>query len=60
MGLVGVAIKAYESLTGNTVPIQLPQDTWPDTWLHHDWVSVVMFAALAYSLYYFARKPLKK
>ncbi len=56
MGLVGVAIKAYESLSGKTLPIQLPQDTW----MHHDWVSVVMFAALAYSLYYFARKPLKK
>ena len=26
--------------------------------LHNDWVSVVMFALLAYSLYYFARKPL--
>ena len=56
MGLLGVAIKAYESLSGKTLPIQLPQDTW----LQHDWVSVVMFAALAYSLYYFARKPLKK
>ncbi len=26
--------------------------------MHHDWVSVVMFAVLAFSLYYFARKPL--
>jgi len=26
--------------------------------LYHDWVGVLMFAALAYSLYYFARKPL--
>jgi hypothetical protein len=26
--------------------------------LHHDWVSVLMFALLAFSLYYFARKPL--
>jgi hypothetical protein len=26
--------------------------------LNHDWVSVVMFALLAFSLYYFARKPL--
>ena len=56
MGLVGVAIKAYESLTGREVPIQLPEHTW----LHHDWVSVAMFAALAYSLYYFARKPMPK
>jgi len=28
--------------------------------LQHDWISVMAFAALAYSLYYFARKPLKK
>jgi uncharacterized oligopeptide transporter (OPT) family protein len=27
---------------------------------HHDWVSVLMFALLAASLYYFARKPLKQ
>jgi len=55
VGLIGVAIKAYESLSGNTVPIG-----WPHTFLYHDWVSVVMFAALAFSLYHFARKPLKK
>jgi hypothetical protein len=28
--------------------------------LSHDWVSVLMFALLAGSLYYFARKPLAK
>jgi len=28
--------------------------------LHQDWVSVVMFALLAFSLYYFARKPLSQ
>ena len=28
--------------------------------LQHDWISVIAFALLAYSLYYFARKPLKK
>ena len=26
--------------------------------LYRDWVGVVMFALLAFSLYYFARKPL--
>jgi putative OPT family oligopeptide transporter len=56
IGLIGVAIKAYESLTGNHVPIQFPEGNF----LHHDWVSVLMFAALAFSLYYFARKPMKK
>jgi hypothetical protein len=55
VGLIGVAIKAYESLTGNTVPIQFPETNF----LHHDLVSVLMFAALAFSLYYFARKPMK-
>jgi putative OPT family oligopeptide transporter len=33
---------------------------WPHTFLYNSWVSVVAFALLAYSLYYFARKPLKK
>jgi len=33
VGLIGVAIKAYESLSGNTVPIG-----WPHTFLYHDWV----------------------
>lgn len=28
--------------------------------LQHDWISVVAFAALAYALYYFARKPMEK
>jgi putative OPT family oligopeptide transporter len=55
VGLGGVAIKAYESLSGNTVPIQLPH-----TFLDHDWISVLMFAVLAFSLYYFARKPMHK
>ena len=27
--------------------------------LYKDWVSVICFAALAFSLYYFARKPLE-
>jgi putative OPT family oligopeptide transporter len=33
---------------------------WPHTLLYNPWVSVVAFGLLAYSLYYFARKPLKK
>ena len=56
VGLIGVAIKAYESLTGNHIPIQFPEANF----LHHDWISVLMFAALAFSLYYFARKPMKQ
>jgi uncharacterized oligopeptide transporter (OPT) family protein len=56
VGLIGVAIKAYESLTGNHVPIQFPEIPY----LHSDGTAVVMFAALAFSLYHFARKPLKQ
>ena len=32
----------------------------PHTFLDNSWVSVAAFALLAFSLYYFARKPLKK
>jgi hypothetical protein len=53
MGLVGVCVKLYEAATDKVVPSF--SETNP---LHKDWVSVVMFAALAFSLYYFARKPL--
>jgi sugar phosphate permease len=28
--------------------------------MDHDWVAVLMFVLLGYSLYYFARKPLAK
>jgi putative OPT family oligopeptide transporter len=55
IGLIGVAIKAYESLTGNHIPIQFPEIPY----LHSDGTAVVMFAVLAFSLYYFARKPMK-
>jgi putative OPT family oligopeptide transporter len=56
VGLIGVAIKAYESLSANHVPIGFPEIPY----LHSDGTAVVMFAALAFSLYYFARKPLKQ
>jgi putative OPT family oligopeptide transporter len=54
VGLLGVCIKLYESATDRSIPRFSEHNP-----LHHDWVSVVMFAVLAYSLYYFARKPLK-
>jgi len=53
VGLLGVCIKLYESATDRTMPRF--SDSNP---LHHDWISVLMFALLAFSLYYFARKPL--
>ena len=54
VGLMGVALKLYEAATDRSDVLQFPA-TNP---LHHDWVSVLMFALLAFSLYYFARKPL--
>jgi putative OPT family oligopeptide transporter len=55
VGLLGVALKGYETTAGKGDILNFPQ-----TFLYHDWVSVLAFAALAFSLYYFARKPLKK
>lgn len=55
VGLLGVALKLYESATGKYDLILMS----PTNPLHHDWIAVLMFALLAGSLYYFARKPLK-
>jgi hypothetical protein len=55
VGLIGVALKAYES-TFNKGDIL----NFPHTFLDNNFVSVLAFGALAFSLYYFARKPLKK
>ncbi len=54
VGLFGVALKAYESTMGKGDILNFPH-----TFLDHTAVSVVAFALLAYSLFYFARKPLK-
>ncbi len=53
VGLLGVCIKLYEAATDRSIPRFSEHNPF-----HHDWVSVLMFALLAYSLYYFARKPL--
>jgi len=55
-GLVGVALKAMEATYYDNRDLL----NVPHTFLDHTWVSVVGFGLLAYSLYYFARKPLKK
>jgi len=55
VGLIGVCIKLYEAATEKNLPRFSDHNP-----LYHDWVSVVMFGLLAYSLYYFARKPMKK
>jgi uncharacterized oligopeptide transporter (OPT) family protein len=55
VGLLGVALKGYESTVGKGDILNFPH-----TFLDNKGVSVVAFLLLAYSLYYFARKPLKK
>lgn len=52
MGLLGVGLKIYEFSFHHTLP-RFPV-TSP---IYNDWVSVVAFLLLAYSLYYFARRP---
>lgn len=54
MGLLGVAVKLYEAATDKAIPRFSEHNP-----LYHDWVSVIMFGLLAFSLYYFARKPLE-
>jgi putative OPT family oligopeptide transporter len=56
VGLMGVALKGYESTVGKGDILNFPAGNPMD----HTWVSVLAFVMLAYSLYYFARKPLKK
>jgi len=59
VGLMGVGVKLIEGLSeqhGGHWQLWRFSDHNP---LHHDWVSVIMFGLLAFSLYYFARKPLK-
>jgi putative OPT family oligopeptide transporter len=53
MGLLGVCVKLYEAATDKA--IFRFSDANP---LYNRGVSILAFAALAYSLYYFARKPL--
>ena len=55
-GLIGVALKAVEATYFEGRDLL----NFPHTFLDHTWVSVLAFAMLGYSLYHFARKPLKK
>ncbi len=55
VGLCGVALKGYESTFDKGDILNFPH-----TFLDNNYVSVAAFAALAFALYYFARKPLKK
>jgi hypothetical protein len=53
VGLIGVALKGYTATFNVPNPIHFQLTDNPI-------FSVAAFAALAFSLYYFARKPLKK
>ncbi|HTD96268.1 MAG TPA: oligopeptide transporter, OPT family [Edaphobacter sp.] len=53
VGLMGVAVRLYEAATERSIPRFSPHNPF-----YHNWISVIMFALLAFSLYYFARKPL--
>jgi putative OPT family oligopeptide transporter len=55
VGLCGVALKGYESTFDKGDILNFPH-----TFLDNNYVSVAAFALLAFALYYFARKPLKK
>jgi putative OPT family oligopeptide transporter len=55
VGLMGVGVRLYEAATEKTFPRFSDHNPF-----YHDWISVLMFALLAFSLYYFARKPLDK
>ncbi len=56
VGLMGIGLKLWEANGGPKDPLKFGAAL---NFLHHDWVSVVMFAVLGYSLFYFARKPLE-
>jgi putative OPT family oligopeptide transporter len=53
VGLIGVCVKLYEAATDRSIPRFSEHNP-----LHNDLVSILMFGLLAFSLYYFARKPL--
>jgi hypothetical protein len=60
MGLVGVVIKLYEGATGHELHLWFPVGSLAYRLLYHQWLAVMMFVLLGFSLYYFARKPMKK
>jgi putative OPT family oligopeptide transporter len=63
VGLLGVCARLAEGLSesrgGHWQLFRFAADPARNP-LYHDWVGVLMFALLAFSLYYFARKPLEQ
>lgn len=55
-GLIGVALKAIEATYFDNRDLL----NFPHTFLDQTWISVLAFGLLGFSLYHFARKPLKK
>jgi putative OPT family oligopeptide transporter len=58
VGLLGVCIRLLEGLSEQRGGHWMLWRFSEQNPLHQDWISVIMFALLAFSLYYFARKPL--
>jgi uncharacterized oligopeptide transporter (OPT) family protein len=63
IGLLGVVLKVLEKPPVPWIP-RIPENAVQFhrlgiDLLHNPWVSVIMFALLAFSLFYFARKPLE-
>jgi uncharacterized oligopeptide transporter (OPT) family protein len=58
VGLLGVCARLAESVSEQRGGHWQLFHFSTDNPMYHDWVGVGMFALLAYSLYYFARKPL--
>ncbi|MEO5936758.1 MAG: oligopeptide transporter, OPT family, partial [Terriglobales bacterium] len=56
VGLMGIGLKLWEAQGGPKDPLKFGGAM---SFLHHDWVSVLMFMVLGYSLFHFARKPLE-
>ncbi|MGD0442363.1 MAG: oligopeptide transporter, OPT family [Edaphobacter sp.] len=60
VGLIGVGLRVIENVSEQRGGHWQFWRFSEHNFLHHDSVSVVMFGLLAFSLYYFARKPLNK
>jgi putative OPT family oligopeptide transporter len=58
MGLLGVALKLYDAATGHEVRLWFAPGSAPYELLYKQPLAIAMFVLLAFSLYYFARKPL--
>ena len=60
VGLLGVSARLAEGVSEQRGGHWQLFRFSPENPLYHDWVAVAMFALLAFSLYYFARKPLNQ